>query len=173
MLTNVIENSEIAISDLSILPSSEEQQLLRDFNKTGVGEFSTQCLHELIATQAQLTPDAPAVLSDNENLSYRELNERANQLAHYLQELGVGPDHLVGICVERSATMMVGLLGILAAGGAYVPLDPDYPAERLALHDSGRSAVAHRNDEELENRLPELQGSYSLPGPGRAIHWRS
>ena len=158
LLTNVIENSEIAISDLSILPTSEEQQLLRDFNKTGVGEFSTQCLHELIATQAQLTPDAPAVLSDNENLSYRELNERANQLAHYLQELGVGPDHLVGICVERSATMMVGLLGILAAGGAYVPLDPDYPAERLALmiQDARLSLIV--TTEELENRLPEFKG---------------
>ncbi len=158
LLTNVIENSEILIRDLSILPSSEEQQLLRDFNQTRVGEFSTQCLHELIATQAQLTPDAPAVLSDNEDLSYRELNERANQLAHYLQELGVGPDHLVGICVERSATMMVGLLGILAAGGAYVPLDPEYPAERLAfmIEDARLSIIV--TTQELVNRLPEFQG---------------
>ena len=107
LLTSNNENSENTKSDLSILPSSEEQQLLRDFNLTRVGEFSTQCLHELIEIQAELTPDAPAVLCDNENLSYRELNERANQLAHYLQALGVGPDDLVGICVERSATMML------------------------------------------------------------------
>jgi len=158
LLTNVIENSEVPINELSILPFSEERQLLREFNKTWVGEFSTQCLHELVATQAQLTPDAPAVLSDNENLSYRELNERANQLAHYLQELGVGPDHLVGICVERSATMLVGLLGILAAGGAYVPLDPEYPAERLAfmIQDARLSVIVTMQD--LVDRLPAFQG---------------
>ena len=156
LLANVVENSEVPLKELSILPAAEERQLLHDFNQTHAGEFSTQCLHELVADQARLTPDAPAVLSDNENLGYRELNERANQLAHYLRVLGVGPDHLVGICVERSPAMLVGLLGILAAGGAYVPLDPDYPVERLAfmIQDAALSVIV--TTEDLLDRLPEL-----------------
>jgi amino acid adenylation domain-containing protein len=158
LLTSVCENTELPLSELSIVPLSEERQLLHDFNNTLVGEFSQQCLHELVAAQAQLTPDAPAVLSDNENLTYRELNERANQLAHHLRELGVGPDHLVGICIERSATMVVGLLGILAAGGAYVPLDPEYPEERLAfmIEDARLSVIVTTKD--LLDRLPAVEG---------------
>ena len=158
LLASISEHSELPLRELSIVPPAEERRLLHDFNKTWVGEFSTQCLHELVAAQAQLTPDAPAVLSDHENLSYRELNERANQLAHYLRELGVAPDHLVGICVERSPMMLVGLWGILAAGGAYVPLDPEYPAERLALmiEDARLSVIVTTQD--LLDRLPELDG---------------
>jgi amino acid adenylation domain-containing protein/FkbM family methyltransferase len=156
LLTNVSENSDVRIRELSILPSSEERQLLHDFNQTWVGEFSTLCLHELVAVQARLTPDAPAVLSDHANLSYRQLTERANQLAHYLQDLGVGPDDLVGVCVERSPAMLVALLGIMAAGGAYVPLDPDYPAERLAfmIDDARLSVIVTTQD--LIDRLPEI-----------------
>ena len=80
------------------------------------------------------TPGAVAVMYEDQSLSYAELNTKSNQLAWYLREKGIGPDQLVGICVERSLEMVVGLLGILKAGGAYVPLDPSYPAERLALH---------------------------------------
>ena len=89
--------------------------------------------------QVEKTPDAIALVFEDQQLTYRELNNRANQLAHYLQKLGVGPEVLVGICVERSIEMVVGLLGILKAGGAYVPLDPSYPKERLRfmLQDSG------------------------------------
>ena len=159
LLTNILEHSELPLKELSILPSSEEHQLLHDFNNTWIGEFTTQCLHELVAAQAQLTPAAPAVLSDNENLTYQELNERANQLAHHLCELGVGPDRLVGICVERSPSMLVGLLGILAAGAAYIPLDPDYPAERLTfmVQDAGLSVIV--TTQNLLDRLPELKGN--------------
>src|SRR5215213_7056508 len=158
LLTSVCENSEASLGELSIVPLSEERRLLQDFNNTWVGEFSQQCLHELVAAQAQLTPDAPAVLSDTENLTYRELNERANQLSQYLQEFGVGPDHLIGICVERSAMMVIGLLGILKAGGAYVPLDPEYPEERLAfmIEDARLSVIVTTQD--LVDRLPKLQG---------------
>src|SRR5678816_499846 len=92
-----------------------------------------QCLHELIEQQAERQPDAVAVVYDDQQLTYRQLNERATQLSHYLQRLGVGPEVLVGICVERSLEMVVGLLAILKAGGAYVPLDPNYPPERLAM----------------------------------------
>ncbi|MHC5732003.1 MAG: AMP-binding protein, partial [Nostoc sp.] len=91
-----------------------------------------KCIHQLFEQQVENTPEAIAVLFENEQLTYHQLNQRANQLAHYLRSLGVKPEMLVGICVERSIQMVVGLLGILKAGGAYVPLDPAYPAERLA-----------------------------------------
>src|SRR6185295_10177488 len=92
-----------------------------------------RCLHEWIAAQAARTPEAVAVTFEDETLSYGELDERAGRLARALRGLGVGPEVRVGICVERSLEMMVGLLAILKAGGAYVPLDPSYPAERLAF----------------------------------------
>src|SRR5258705_9245242 len=91
------------------------------------------CIHELFEKQVERTPDAVAVVFENHELTYRELNSRANQLGHYLQRLGVGPEVLVGICVERSLEMIVGILGILKARGAYLPLDPSYPPERLSF----------------------------------------
>ncbi|MDZ4343796.1 MAG: amino acid adenylation domain-containing protein, partial [Candidatus Binatia bacterium] len=101
------------------------------------------CLHRLFEAQVERTPDAVAVTFENKQLTYRELNRRANQLAHYLKKLGVGPEVLVGICVERSPEMIIGILGVLKAGGAYVPLDPAYPKERLAfiLEDSQASIL--------------------------------
>src|SRR4029453_10724653 len=95
--------------------------------------FSRESIHQLFERQAAARPDATAVVFGEQRLSYRELNERANKLARYLQRLGVGPESLVGICIERSAETIVGLLGILKAGGAYVPLDTSYPQERIAL----------------------------------------
>src|SRR5437868_7388725 len=97
------------------------------------------CVHELVEMQAQRRGKSVAVVFEGQQLSYEELNHRSNQLAHYLRKQGVGPDILVGLCVERSADMVVGLLGILKAGGAYVPLDPTYPQDRLAfmLEDAG------------------------------------
>src|SRR5438445_1676887 len=92
-----------------------------------------QLINKLIEEQVARTPEAVAVIHEAERLSYADLNSRANQLAHFLRTLGVGPETLVGICVERSLDMLVGLLGILKAGGAYVPLDPAYPSERLAF----------------------------------------
>src|SRR5258708_3120062 len=91
------------------------------------------CVPQLIARKAAATPEAVAVMFGEQKLTYRELNQRANQLANYLQALGVGPNVLVGLCVERSLEMAVGLLGILKAGGAYVPLDSSYPSDRLAF----------------------------------------
>ncbi|WP_420884293.1 non-ribosomal peptide synthetase [Planktothrix rubescens] len=102
-----------------------------DWNNTKTDYPQDQCIHQLFEAQVERTPDAIAVVFENQQLTYTELNGRANQLAHYLQSLGVGPEVLVGIAVERSFEMIVGLLGILKAGGAYVPLDPDYPTERL------------------------------------------
>src|SRR6185369_15503372 len=92
-----------------------------------------KCIHQLFEEQVERTPDAIALEFEDQQITYRELNRRANQLAHYLITLGIGPETLVGICVDRSVEMVVGLLGILKAGGAYVPLDPAYPEERLAF----------------------------------------
>ena len=90
-----------------------------------------KCVHELFEEQVERTPDAVAVVFEDQELTYRELNERANQLAHHLRRLGVGPETLVGLCLERSPELVVGILGILKAGGAYLPLDADYPPQRL------------------------------------------
>src|SRR5258706_3357461 len=125
------------LSDLSYMTEPEEQQLLVTWNATGKGVMddgpTPQCLHEMVEKQAEQTPDAIAVVFENMQISYQELNQRANQIAHYLHTLGVGAETLVGICMERSIELVVGLLGILKAGGAYVPLDPTYPVERLGF----------------------------------------
>jgi amino acid adenylation domain-containing protein len=131
LLEGIVTNLETPISDLPILTPAERQQLLVEWNNTATDYHSDKCVHHLFEAQVERTPDAIAVIFGEDQLTYRELNQRANQLAHHLIELGVGPEVLVGICVERSIAMIVGLLGILKAGGAYVPLDPDYPQERL------------------------------------------
>ncbi|HEV2661010.1 MAG TPA: amino acid adenylation domain-containing protein, partial [Ktedonobacteraceae bacterium] len=110
-----------------------EQRQLAAWNATRQDYPQDACVPQLVARQAITTPDALAIVAGDQALSYRELNLRANRLAHYLQALGVKPDMLVGLCIERSLDMVVGLLGILKAGGAYVPLDPTYPSERLAF----------------------------------------
>lgn len=103
------------------------------WNNTQVDYPLDRCVNELVEEQAQRTPDAIAVSTEDQHLTYQELDQRANQLAHYLQTLGVGPEVLVGVYIERSLEMVIGLLGILKAGGAYVPLDPSYPPERIAF----------------------------------------
>ena len=108
-------------------------QLIVQWNNTEADYPKESCLHELFEAQVERTPDAIALEFDGQQLSYAKLNARANQLGRYLRGRGVGPGKLVGICVERSLEMVVGLLGILKAGGAYVPLDPSYPRERLAF----------------------------------------
>ena len=116
-----------------MLTIEKKQQLLHDWNGNPVQHTAdARCIHHLFEAQVEKTPDAIAVIAGQQQLSYRELNRRANQLAHNLRGLNVGPDVLVGLCVERSLEMVVSLFGILKAGGAYVPLDPAYPAERLS-----------------------------------------
>jgi amino acid adenylation domain-containing protein len=132
VLEKMVERQEVPIGEVSLLSAGERRQLLEEWNKTGVA-YPQQSLHGLIEEQVERTPAAPAVKYEGESLTYAELNARANQLSRYLQKLGVGPDVLVGLCMERSLELMVGLLGILKAGGAYVPLDPNYPNERLAF----------------------------------------
>ncbi len=133
LLGEMVGKPEGRLSELEILGGEERRQLLEGWNDTQREYPRNRCIHELIEEQAERTPGAVAVVCGEQRLTYRELNEKSNQLAHYLRGLGVGPEVLVGICVERSLEMVVGLLGILKAGGAYVPLDPKYPKERLAF----------------------------------------
>ncbi|EDN72592.1 Non-ribosomal peptide synthetase [Beggiatoa sp. SS] len=129
------------------LSAAERHKILVEWNNTQTDYPKDKCIHQLFEAQVERTPNAIAVVFEEQpfdsaqgkQLTYDELNRRANQLAHYLQSLGVKPEVLVGICVERSLEMVVGLLAILKAGGAYVPLDPNYPKERLAfmLADAG------------------------------------
>ncbi|MFN6461434.1 MAG: non-ribosomal peptide synthetase [Nostoc sp. DedVER02] len=154
LLESVVSDPQQPIANLQLLTPSEVQQLLVEWNDTKTDYPQDKCVHQLFEAQVEKTPNAIAIIFENRQLTYRELNNRANQLAHYLQQLGVKPDVLVGICVERSIEMVVGLLAIMKAGGAYMPLDPAYPQERLAftLADSQVSVLlAHRH---LVNDLP-------------------
>jgi amino acid adenylation domain-containing protein len=130
VLQEMARDSRQNVSTLPFLSAGECHQLLFDWNST-VEPFASRCIHELIAYQVMMTPNAVAVEYEKEEMSYAELNRRANQLGHYLRKQGVGPETRVGICLERSFEMIIGLLGILKAGGAYLPLDPDYPPDRL------------------------------------------
>ncbi|HVA92130.1 MAG TPA: amino acid adenylation domain-containing protein, partial [Chloroflexota bacterium] len=133
LLAAVTADPARSLSTLPLLTAAERRQMVGEWNATAACYPADQCVHELFAAQAARTPDAVALVCADHRLSYHELDQRANQLAHYLRGLGVGTETLVAICLERSLEMMVGLLGILKAGGAYVPLDPAYPAERLAF----------------------------------------
>ena len=133
VLESASGNIEAAIAALDILPANQWQQVVVDFNDTQVDYPSEQVIHLLLEQQAEQSPEKVAVHFREQQLTYAELNARANQLAHHLRNLGVGPDTLVGVHLERSLDMLVGLVGILKAGGAYVPLDPEYPPERLSL----------------------------------------
>jgi len=131
LLTAIVTDPDQDISKLSVITEGELQKLLVEWNNTYSDYPADKCIHQLFEEQVERTPDAVAVVFEDQKLSYRDLNACANQLAHYLQSIGVGPEVLVGICLERSVEMVVGLLGILKAGGAYLPLDPSYPQHRL------------------------------------------
>ena len=133
LLEAIVANPEQRVAQLPLLTEAERNQLLVEWNNTRTEYPQDKCIHQLFEEQVERTPDHVAVVFEDQKLTYRELNAKANQLAHYLQKLGVGPEVLVGICVEPSLLMLIGLLGILKAGGAYVPLDPEYPKERLAF----------------------------------------
>ncbi|OYD99113.1 non-ribosomal peptide synthetase, partial [Nostoc sp. 'Peltigera membranacea cyanobiont' 232] len=152
LLEGIVSNPSEQISQLPLLTQIEQQQLV-EWNYTQSNYPQDKSIHQLFEEQVELTPDDIAVVYENQHLTYRELNSRANQLAHYLKSLGVKANVLVGICVERSLEMVVGLLGILKAGGAYVPLNPEYPQERLTfmLEDTQLSVVL--TQEKLVNKL--------------------
>ena len=155
VLEAVVANPEDRISGMALLDEAERRQVLVEWNETATGYPREASIHELFEAQAARAPEAVAVAYDGNHLSYRELDERSTCLAHHLRGLGVGPEVLVGLYLERSVEMVVGLVGILKAGGAYVPLDPAYPAERLAfmLQDTQAQVVVTRS--ELSASLPE------------------
>ncbi|NES65951.1 MAG: AMP-binding protein, partial [Okeania sp. SIO2D1] len=132
LLTAIVENPQTEVDKLPILSEREKQQILVEWNNTKTDYPQGKCIHELFEEQVEKTPDGIAVIFEEKKLTYSELNAKANQLAQYLQKLGAKPETHLGICVERSLEMVVGILGILKAGAAYVPLDSSYPSERLA-----------------------------------------
>ncbi len=133
LLEGIVADPRQRISRLPLLTQTERHQLLFEWSGTAAESHGSSCIHELFEAQVERTPQAVAMVFEDKQLSYRELNSRVNQLAHYLRKLGVGPEVLVGICVERSLEMIVALLGVLKAGGAYVPVEPTYPSERMTF----------------------------------------
>jgi len=160
LLEGVIARPDQPVSTLPLLTESERNLMLAGWNDTRTEYPKDRCVHELFEAQVERNPEAVALVFEDEQLTYRELNRRANQLAHYLRKLGVGPEAPVGICLERSPEMVVGILGILKAGGTYVPLDPAYPRERLAFmmaDTQTRVLLAQQETERQRDRETERQ----------------
>ncbi|HRI67280.1 MAG TPA: condensation domain-containing protein, partial [Polyangium sp.] len=159
LLGQVVRNPTTPIAQLPIIPQAEQQKILVEWNDTAAEYPQDKCVHQFFEDQVAKTPGAIAVETGHTRLTYSALDTQANRLAHHLRNLGVGPEMRVGLCVERSVDMLVGLLGILKAGAAYVPLDPSYPAERLCymLADAGISILVTQSY--LEARMPTFDAT--------------
>lgn len=163
LLKGIVANPKQPILDLPLLESSERDQLLLAWNDTQTDDPKDACVHKLFEVQAEKSPNATAVVfssadsdrGEDERLTYRELNRRANQLANRLKSLGVGAEVPVAVCIERSLEMVIGILGILKAGGAYVPMDPAYPKERLAFMLKDAQVPVLLTEQRLVEGLPE------------------
>nr|QMN69943.1 PsoB [Pseudomonas putida] len=159
LLDALEQQPQLPVQQLPVLTPRERRQLLVEANATGHPHDLQQPLHSLFEAQVRLTPDAPALVAEEGELSYRQLDEQANRLAHHLIALGVKPDDRVAVCVERGLSLVVGLLAILKAGGAYVPVDPSYPAERIRhmLDDSAPQALlVHAATRELAQHAVQV-----------------
>ena len=154
VLEQVVADPQRQVGDLELLDRAERERLVVEWNRTAQPYPQDRCLHELFSEQAARTPQAPAVVFEEDSLSYAELEARANQLAHRLIERGVGPEVVVGLCLERSLELVIGLLGILKAGGAYLPLDAEYPPQRLAFMLADTQAPVVVTASALTSRLP-------------------
>jgi amino acid adenylation domain-containing protein len=157
LLAGAVAEPGKAVWALPVLTEAEKTRLSVEWNRTETEALRSQLVHELLERQTERTPERTAVAFENQTLSYAELNRRANQLASHLRTLGVGPETLVGISVERSVEMLVAVLGVLKAGGAYVPLDPSHPPERLAMVLEDAKAKVLLTQEHLLARLPAHQ----------------
>jgi len=153
LLTGACADPAKRVLELGILSADERNRIVHEWNAT-LTPYPNRCVHELFEQQAAKTPDTTAVVCDDKTLSYRELNERANQVAHYLRKRGVGPEVFVGLCLNRTPEMVIGLLGIWKAGGAYVPLDPAYPWERLSYMMRDSAAKFLLTSGELKRHIP-------------------
>jgi amino acid adenylation domain-containing protein len=158
LLESILAGPELPIWQLPLLPATERQQVLVDWNQTRVEHPKDICVQDLFEAQVERTPDAVAVVHKDQKLTYAQLDRRANQLAHYLQAHGIGPDSLIGLCMGRSLEMIVGLLGVLKAGGAYVPLDPTLPQHRLALMLEETEVPVLLTQQHLRAMLPGIEG---------------
>ncbi len=159
LVAGIVANPDHKVADLPLLTTTERQQLLVEWNQTQADYPEQSCIHQLFEAQVQCEPDSVAAIFAEQQITYHDLNARANQLARHLQTLGVGPDVLVGICVERSLEMIVALLAILKAGGAYVPLDTAYPEQRLSLMLTDSQVTVLLTQQSLLEQLPEHQAS--------------
>lgn len=155
LVNSAVNNSELAVSELEIISDRQRQQLLIEFNHTQTNYPQDKCIHHLFEAQVEKTPHNIAVVFEKQQLTYSELNARANQLAHYLQRLGVGPETLVGIYAARSHNIIVALLAILKAGAAYLPLDPALPVEGLNLRLQDAKVAVLLTQQSLVEQLPE------------------
>ncbi|MCC6456164.1 MAG: amino acid adenylation domain-containing protein [Caldilineaceae bacterium] len=155
LLEGIVAEPDQRIAQLPLLPEAERRQLLVEWNQTAADYPRRHCLHHLFEAQVERSPQVIALVCGREALTYQALNQRANHLAHYLQRLGVGPGSLVAICTDRSAEMLVGLLGILKTGAAYLPLDPTYPKERLAFMLEDAAVAFLLTQEPLLDELPQ------------------
>lgn len=164
LLADILRDANQAVAHLDMLPESERQKLLCEFNRAAADYSCDKSLVDLFEEQVRKTPSNIAVSFENQRLTYSELNARATELAYQLRHLGIGPDVLAGICVERSLEMVVGILAVLKAGGAYVPLDPAYPPERLAfmLEDSQISVLLTRKEQGKENWVSGISEKISV-----------
>lgn len=166
LLKGIASDPAQRLSDIPWLDESEYHRIVTEWNRTRSGYPKDLCVHQVFEEQAARTPDSVAVVSGNDRLTYAQLNTKADQVAHYLRLHGVGPEKRVGICVERSVEMVVGLLGILKAGGAYVPLDPAYPLERLSFMMEDAQIEMLLTQKKLIHRLSEFTGPVvSLDSP--------
>ncbi|MEH2267248.1 MAG: amino acid adenylation domain-containing protein [Nostoc sp.] len=159
LVAGIVANPDQKVADLPLLTAAERQQLLVEWNQTQADYPEQSCIHQLFEVQVQREPDSVAAIFAEQQITYHDLNARANQLARHLQTLGVGPDILVGICVERSLEMIVAILAILKAGGAYVPLDTAYPQQRLSLMLTDSQVTVLLTQQRLLEQLPEHQTS--------------
>jgi amino acid adenylation domain-containing protein/non-ribosomal peptide synthase protein (TIGR01720 family) len=171
LLEQVAADADLRLSQVSLLDDDERRRVVEGWNRADAEYTADACIHQLFEAQAERTPAADAVRCEGRSLTYRELNERANRLAHHLVRLGVGPEVRVGLCIERSLEMVVSILAILKAGGAYVPLDPTYPADRLAFMLADSAVPVLVTQERLRGALPPRDGvrAVSVDGDAAAI----
>jgi amino acid adenylation domain-containing protein len=155
LLEGIVTSPDRRLSELSLLTEAERQQILVRSTGIRTDHIPVPCVHQLFEARAALTPDAIAVVFEREQLNYRELNSRANQLAHSLRKINVGPEVPVGVCLERSSEMVIALLGILKAGGVYLPLDPAYPKQRMTFMLEDSRAPVLLTQKRLTMGLPE------------------
>ena len=163
LLEGIAAQPEQRVGSLPLLTAEERHHILVEWNDTRSDYPADTCVHQLFEAQVEQTPDAVAVVFENQRLTYRQLNRRANQLARILQEQGIEPESIVGVCMERSIEMVVALLGILKAGGAYVPLDPTYPRDRLEYMIQDAHLPVLLTQQRLLGALPESDGTTIIP----------